>query len=236
MMMKNFRFWALTVLLASTASWGVAATTVIGDFEAGLGGWTVNNGIGTATNFDGAIHATSGAQALSVFSNSGVSGAGNNFNWALTLTDPVLKALPEALLMADVSWTTSEWNPSTGWAQWKEISVNSDAAVGGGWQQAGVLVGDTSNPGSPGGWDPNNFGASNTRTLTWDVSAAITDSAAWKAASYNQVNLAVNWDGLITAGGSFWIDNIRLVTPDIPEPTSLALVGLCGACALLRRR
>lgn len=203
---------------------------VIGDFEGAAGdhdGWVVNNGTGTSTSFDSAIHATLGSQALSLFSNSGVSGAGNNFNWALTLTDDVLKALPEKKLKADVSWTTSEWSPNTGWAQMKEIAVNSDL----GWAQT-TPIDDTSNPGSPGDWDPNNFGASDTRTVTWDFSGIITDSAGWKASSYNQINIAVNWDGAITAPGSFWVDNIRLV----PEPASIALLGMCGMFALVRRR
>jgi hypothetical protein len=234
MMLKRFCCLAMVVMVACMASLSHAATVVIGDFESGTtDGWTVNNGIGTVSDYDSAIHATSGTHALSVYSNSGVSGAGNNFNWVLTLTDPVLKALPEAKLLADVSWTTSEWSPNTGWAQWKEIAVNSEA----GWQQ-GSATGDTSNPSSPGGWDPNNFGASNTRTLTWDLSGVISNPTLWKSSGWNQVNIAVNWDGAITAGGSFWIDNIRLVTPDgiVPEPTSLVLVSLCGACALLGRR
>ena len=231
MVLKRFCFLATAVLVFGTASVGFAQTIVIGDFEgADTDGWTVNSGIGTVTDVDSSIHATSGLKALSVYSNSGVSGAGNNFNWVLTLTDPVLKALPEAKLLADVSWKTSEWSPNTQWAQWKEIAVNSEV----GWQQ-GVATGDTANPGSPGGWDPNNFGASNTRTPTCDLSGVITYPAAWKASSWNQVNLAVNWDGAITAGGSFWIDNIRLVTV-IPEPASLTLLGLCGVCTLLRRR
>jgi hypothetical protein len=235
MMMKRMCSVAMVVLLVCTASLGFAqVVTVIGDFEGASNdydGWSVNNGIGTSTSFDSAIHATSGSQALSVFSNSGVSGAGNNFNWAITYGGPWPARAPVAIL-ADVSWKTSEWSPNTGWAQWKELAVNSEL---GGWVQLNSgPVSDTSNPGSPGGWDPSNFGESDTRTLTWDLTSVV-DPAGWENSAWKQINLAVNWDGLITAGGSFWIDNIRLVSP-IPEPTSLTLVGLCGVCALVRRR
>jgi hypothetical protein len=49
-----------------------------------------------------------------------------------------------------------------------------------------------------------------------------------------QIYLSVNFDGNFNTGNgySFWIDSIRL----IPEPTSFALMGLCGICALVRRQ
>lgn len=111
-----------------------------------------------------------------------------------------------------------------GWAQIFDVAINS---------QHGGFVG-TSFSADGAGWGAGGGGAI-TKTYTYDYSSgagATNHKADWIA------NGAPNWIEIIFATnsdathGTFYIDNVRLVA--VPEPTSLAALGLCGM--VLRRR
>ena len=231
---------------ASTASWAV----VIGNFENGSkDGWAeafdVESGANTilfSDNFYGNKTATNGTYALNVANN--LSGAGK-FRWNIILDNndiPNLGALLIAnpILKVDVSWITDEWKPDStpadlndDWAKWEKLSINDTT----GWQEVNVTT-DTANPSFPGSWDANNFGANHTRTLTYDTRTAIGGAPmAIDPNGFIQLYLATNYSGKYAknaAGGSFWIDNIRL--DPVPEPTSLAMIGAAALLPAIRRR
>lgn len=242
-MMKTMCFWLCAVALTCTATTGFAQID-IGNFDDGTtSGWGANSAsvINLAsTDYDSAIHATTPNNALNLFM-----APASGFQWAIQLDNNDIANLGSLLaanpiLQADVSWRSDEWSsdPDGAWVRWDQVSINSAA----GWMQTvDADITDSANPGSPGGWDPVNWGESHQRTMTWDLRTAIgANGAALAASPWVQLNMSVNFDGAFNtgAGYSFWIDSARLLPADvaIPEPASLALVGLCSACALLARR
>jgi hypothetical protein len=236
--MKKLAALACAVVVTCTATMSFAQTS-IGNFDDGTTqGWASNSGsvIITPTNYDSAIHATSGSNALNLFVNPSA-----GFQWAIVLDNNDIPGLPaliaaNPILEADVSWRTDEWSfdPDGNWARWDQVAVNS----AGGWMQTNdSMISDPANPLFPGSWDRTNWGATHQRTLTWDLRDAIgVNGAALAASPWAQLYMSVNFDGAFNTapGYSFWIDSIRLSA--IPEPTSLTLFGLCGICALARRR
>ncbi len=216
-------------LIAAICALGAAATVqaqVIGNFEGALDpGWVVTAGSGTPS----ATWASSGSYSLKL--TPGASG----FAWALQFNNlgVVQQLATTHYLQFDVHWISSEWQPDAGadgWARWDIGSINSGGAMG--WQQiTDANITDPANPSYPGSWDPNNWGASNTRTLTYDFTHLGYDlsSPGWGA----QFNLAFNFGNIETIGG-FYIDNVHLQA--VPEPGTLALLGLGGVLAILRRR
>lgn len=242
-MMKTMSFWLCAVVVTCTATTGFAQID-IGNFDDGTtSGWGINSASVlalTSTDYDSAIHATTPNNALNLF----VAPAAG-FQWAIQLDNNDIADLGSLLaanpiLQADVSWRSDEWSsdPDGTWVRWDQVSINSAA----GWMQTtDADITDSANPSSPGGWDPVNWGASHQRTMTWDLRTAIgANGAALAASPWVQLNMSVNFDSAFNtgAGYSFWIDSARLLPADvvIPEPASLALVGLCSVCALLTRR
>lgn len=241
-MMKTMCFWLCAVALTCLATTGFAQID-IGNFDDGTtNGWQANSASVialTSTDYDSAIHATTPNNALNIF----VAPAAG-FQWAIVLDNndvPNLGALIAAnpILQADVSWRTDEWSsdPDGTWARWDQIAINSAA----GWMQTNdSMMSDSANPGFPGSWDAQNWGADHRRTISWDLSSLIGDGSTLAASEWAQLYMSVNFDGNFNtgAGYSFWIDSARLLPADvvIPEPASLALVGLCSVCALLTRR
>jgi hypothetical protein len=246
MMLKKFLFPCATALLVATGaatSWG---QVVLGDFAGGSDdGWGPQ---GDATIASDNFYSTDGDPATNVATDGdgyalNIADAGGSAFWVLQLDHndvPNLGAaiLANPLLKADVSWVTDEWPDNTpgdngdDWAQWHKVAVNSNL----GWQEYGPDTGpvneltDSANPGAPGSWDIHGFGRSHTRTLTWDLSAATIDTGG-----FVQLNMSTNFNGKwAPAGGSFWVDNIRL--EPIPEPTGLTLAGAGGVLALVARR
>jgi hypothetical protein len=153
------------------------------------------------------------------------------FTWALQLgsADTVRELASTHYLQFDAYWVSEQWQPddgTDGWVRWDKISLN--AAPGWG-ETADANITDPANPSYPGSWDPNNWGATHQRTLTYDATAydesGVTD--------WGQLNFSFNFGNTETMG-SFYIDNIQTVL--IPEPGSLALLGLGALLVSLRRR
>jgi hypothetical protein len=190
---------------------------MLSDFDDGTtGGWASNSGsvLITSSNFDSAIHATTGTNALNVF----VFPPGG-FQWAMILDNndvPNLKNLIVAnpILEADVSWKTSEWSfdPDGSWARWDQISLNT-AATGALFTNDSHMT-DSANPSFPGSWDQFSWGATHKRTIRWNLSSLIAGYESEILASpWVLLNMAINFDPAFDAppGYSFWIDSIRLV-------------------------
>lgn len=235
-MMKKMCFMALAVLVACTASQGFAQIDISNFDDGTTQGWASNSGsvIITSTTFDNAIHATTGDYSLNLF----VAPAAG-FQWAITLDNSDIPGLQSRItknpiLVADVSWKTSEWSsdPDGAWVRWDQVALNSDA----GWMQTNdSMMSDSANPSSPGGWDPVNWGDSHQRTIRWDLSSLIAgNEATIEASPWYQLYMSVNFDSNFDTGNgySFWIDSIQLV----PEPTSIALFGIAGICGMVQRR
>ena len=239
--MMSRKIWsrlAAVAIVYAAATANAQSVVVIGDFD-GLPnntdspqGWHTDfdNGAGTAIEFHFPTAVTTGDGALSLVT-------GTDFKWSLTLDNgarPTLGAdiLSHPLLMADVTWVTSQWTDSTpadttdNWAKWEKLAVNDNT----GWEESPVSN-DPVNPGFPGSWDSVNFGASHTRTLSWDLSNQHIDTSG-----FVQIHMAVNMSNKsFPNGGRFWVDNIRLVGP-VPEPGTLCLMGGALLLPVLRRR
>jgi hypothetical protein len=238
MMMRKVCISSLAVAVlccAAVPSWG---DLLLGDFEGGsMDGWANTGGANytlTPTNFDSALHATLGESALNVFA-----APGGGFVWLMQLDHNDIPNFVQRFLnngskvYADVSWKTSEWSfdPDGDWARWDNSSINSN----GGWMQTNDALMTDTNSVNVGTWDQTNFGASDLRTISWDFSSLTAgNEAAMLEGGWMQLNLAINFDNLYDTqpGYSYWIDNIRM----IPEPSTLALLGLGGLFALIRRR
>jgi hypothetical protein len=240
-MMKKACFLALALAVCASAAARGQSVQVIGDFEGGsLDGWAgASDGPGgfggtvppntvpaLSSVAGGGIANTSGANALRIAGGPGA----QNF-WAIALNDtghPGLAAKIAAAaatggsLKADVTFVASQFNiAASNWAQWNKISIQTTAS---GWTEVEV----------PAGTDPGwNAGLGNqTYTYSWPLAAI--DATAGPFAN---IIMSINYDRTAYAGQNapaFFVDNIRLES--IPEPGSLALMGLGLAGAGLARR
>lgn len=211
----------LSTVFAVAAATGLQAQ-VIGDFEGSLdAGWLVTAGSGTPVT----TWSSSGNYSLQL------TPGGSGFSWALQFNDTptAAKLASTHYLQFDVYWDSAEWLPdnSGAWVRWDIASLNSDAS---GWGQiTDSEITDPANPSFPGSWDPQNWGSTHQRTLTYDFTGLGYSTAG---ASWAQFNVSYNFGGADTTG-NFYIDNVQLVP--VPEPSTFALVGLGGLLLAARR-
>lgn len=196
---------------------------VIGDFEGAMEpGWNVTFGSGVVSS----DWASTGTSSLKLTPSAG------GFSWAVQFNDltTAQKLASTHYLRLDVHWESAQWQPdagNNGWVRWDQGSLNS--ATGGWGQTTDANITDSANPSYPGSWDPNSWGASHTRTLTYNFTGlGNTPGGGW-----GQFNLSYNFGNIETIG-SFYVDNVQLVA--VPEPTTLALAGLGSLALVLARR
>jgi len=122
----------------------------------------------------------------------------------------------------DVTWVTSEWEGHS-WSQVQEIAMQGEGIS---WKQTNPgdlpIVGDTSNPDSPGNWPPPGLGEIDTRTITWDYSGIGVQSVPEDG--FFQIFIAQNHSSGV-GPGIFYFDNARLFSskdPSNPNPANRA--------------
>jgi len=183
---------------------------VIGDWEDNLDNWVLYPGSDALLSYS-----TTGA----TLNNKSLKLEVPSSFWIirLNLNAEQLEALKaNDLLKMDVTWVTSEWQGHS-WAQVHKVAINSAAT---GWREMIYPVSDTSNPDSPGSWDPSSFGDTDTRTLVWDYSGIDVGSIA--KGGWTQINISQNHDS--SAGiGTYYFDNARLLNSRLasdPHPAN----------------
>jgi len=183
---------------------------VLGDWEDNLDNWILYPGSDASLSYS-TTGATLNNKSLKLEVTSGY--------WILrlNLNAEQLEALKaNDILKMDVTWVASEWIGHT-WSQIHKVSFNSSAT---GWREMNFPVSDTSNPVSPGSWDPSS-GDIDTRTLAWDYSDI--DVSGIEEGGWTQINISQNHDP--SAGiGTYYFDNARLINSKLaskPYPASM---------------
>jgi hypothetical protein len=216
----------LTSMAGAMVLSGTAQAQLIGNFEGALeSGWVL--GFNPVTGAPSTAWASVGNYSLAFAPTTP-----NAFTWSLQFNNlAVAQQLATTHRLAlDVHFISSEWTDTgaPGWVRWDQASINS---ASGGWSQTtDINITDSANPSYPGSWDPLNWGATHSRTLTYDFTGlGNTPAGAW-----GQFNISVNMGG-IEGVGNFYVDNVRLVV--VPEPSGAVLFALGGAlCGFARRR
>lgn len=207
---------ALAGVLALGAG-GAANAVIIESFEDGTAGFSSTVSVSPT----GATH---GSQALAV--------TGTGFRWLESDGNNSAKMQANAAAITgattiyiDVTWVPDEdgaTSTDTGWWANFKLSYNDGGA---GWRESPQVdapqVGGAVQPG--------------THTLAFNVSSLAAPNYA--AGNWFKYAIGVNWNATDTGDpvGTLYIDSIR-TTEAVPEPASLALLGLGGLAMLCRRR
>ena len=203
-MYKSINFLVVLglILCAVCPSYGL----VIGDWEDEMDLWVIWDDAVCTTSYS-TTGATLNSKSLHVNIDS-------EWNYAIgyKLQDTPYRNdfMNSNIFSIDVTFVASEWMGGT-WANIENLYINAVDV----WVDLGRPDTDTSNPDDPGAWDPNNFGETDTRTLTWDYSSVLDpslDDSGWL-----EIIIATNYDPMFTTGGSYYFDNAQLISTTPPR-------------------
>jgi len=203
----------LTVLLLSMT----ASAVVINSFEGTAGNaidWSDKLSIDGNPNYsyDSSVGVTNGSQSAHL---------SNATGWAQTLAlrldySQRVAFMPNSVFSIDISVPANFAGSTSGWAEIYNVTLNTE---GYGWHDQ-----FTAPAMQFGFWENSPV---QTKTLTFDYSAAKGSMPA--VPGWIEIVFATNSDG---THSNLYFDNAQLT---VPEPASLALLGL-GALASLRKR
>jgi hypothetical protein len=187
---------------------------VVGNWENSMDGWFIWSRT-RATSSYSTTGATLNNKTLKLSAPQGW-----DFVLQLNLNAAQLEALKANDLFAlDVTWVKSEWEGRS-WSNVDTIAINS-AGFNWQWKQINPPISDTSNPSSPGQWNPSEFGDVDTRTITWDYSGVPVDDIP--AGAGTQLIIATGQEAQTSTMGPaiYYFDNARLLNTKpalFPDP------------------
>jgi len=201
-MCKKLCFLILSVLMLSLTSTSYGEV-VIGNFEQQMDGWAActwgppgNPTFSYSTN----------EVTLDSYSLKAVQPT-DGFNWFLINTNVNGDAFrANNIISIDVTRLANEWTRGTGdhWC-WLDLRVQDNNR----YQLTGL--------GNGGDWDSNDLNANDTMTVTWDYTLFKNQMPA--AATGVEIVIATN-NGGYTGNGTWYIDNIQLLTSRNEQPRS----------------
>jgi hypothetical protein len=202
----------LVLVMASVS----LADTVIGNWETGNDGWTVDGGDVYSGQTVGVTLGTSSA-GLDM-------PQGAYWDVHASGLDPALFVGATKVTM-DLTLIATEWQVNWNWLAVDKMAVQSDATASGWVEEAVTWTDRTTGLPIAANWGPWNPDVA--ATLTWNLTGLDLTGATY-------VNLVFAFQNPnAPATGLFYVDNAKIV--NVPEPATMALLGL-GGLALIRRK
>jgi hypothetical protein len=206
------------VLLLGLVSNSYGTAVVIGDWEAAsYDGWSGNvSGVVAVPSLTTGVTLNKGSLGVYVPQQ----WVPVDTYWALK-RDGVVNLTGQTEIKLDVTFIASEWQVNWNWLKVDKLAINSAA----GWREFSPTAIDrvTGLPTSLdwGPWLPDAY-----RTYSWDISGQ-----DWSGVTDWMTIIVALQNPNAFATGFFYLDNAQV----IPEPTTIALLGL-GGLSLLRIR